>query len=385
MPSPAELADRFAAALFACENDATDSVRHTLQVTSDALCTAARGGTAETKNELIKELTKHLKPDCPMQAFGILANTAGMIVEWDADPGIALPAILDRLPTMFGNVPEMVEKLEKHFGTGNIDEVEPEKIRPIAEASREAYDASREFMALRCAGCAAMTMLARSSALRIEARKRSALVESADEARDDNPYAYYISEVLGMVDGLEVLVVDVSRKLGFRVLLTGVRNNFHFFTLLQGELLSHPTAVGWKGEQAHPLAVAIARSERMIADVPQAEWDAFTGGSGHGFDRAIWTFYQWAAMQPDGSLQRQDQVPPGELPRWVWGETKPTAIWEFEGQRVVLLGPLEVGRTWGVNFFLPVHPGLRSSVTVTGMLSSEEVEHWLARFRTTQR
>ena len=123
----------------------------------------------------------------------------------------------------------------------------------------------------------------------------------------------------------------------------------------------------------------------MIGDLPQAEWDAFTGGKGRGSDHAIWTFYQWAAMQPDGSLQRQNQVPPGQLPRWVWGETKPTAIWELDGHRVMLLGSLEIPRGWDVNFFLPVHPNLSSSVTVTGMLSSEEVEHWLERIRTTQR
>jgi hypothetical protein len=385
MPTAAELADRYAQALLAREAGESDEINHTIQVTQDALAAAVASGTPQFKNDLVRELAKYLTANCPIRAFSIIANTAGMVVELGADEGIALPAILDRLPAMFARVPPMVEQLEKHFGTYNLDPVPPEKWRPVTEKSDEARLAAREFFSLRFAGCAAMTMLSRSPELRIEARQRTELVESANAARDDNPYAYYISEVLGMTDGEELLVIDVPRKLGFRVRLTGVRNNFHLFTLLQGELLNHPTAANWTGPKPHPVAVDVARSARMIEDIPPAEWKAFAGPGGHAYDAAVWTYYEWPAVQPDGALQLQTQVPKGQLPWWVWGEMKPTDIAAFDGQRVVLLGSLEVTRSWGVSFFSPVHPALRSSATVTAVLGTDEVAQWLDRFRTAKR
>ena len=380
MATPAELADRYARALLAREADPTDASNHAIQVSQDALAAAARAGSPGLKNDLTRELARHLTPDCPDRAFGILANTAGMIVEWGADPAIALDPILDRLPGMFAGVPGMVEQLEKHFGTYNLDGVPPEKWRPVAENSEEARLAVRAFLALRFAGCAAMAMLARSPTLRVAARRRADLVETADAARPDNPYAYYVSEVLGMTDETELLVIDVPRRLGFRVRLTGVRNNFHLFTLLQGELLNHPTAAGWTGPKSHPLAVALARAERMADEVPPGEWQDFAGGGQSGGDSAVWGYYQWPALRPDGTFQLQSQVPQGQLPWWVWGEMKPTDIAELAGVRPVLLGPPEVERHWSANFFMPIHPALRSGTAVTAVLTPAEVAGWLDRF-----
>lgn len=379
MTTPAELADRFAAALFARESGNSDAVNRTIDVTQEALGKAGSAGTTQAKNDLVRELAKHLTPAAPPRVFGIIANTAGMIVEWGGDPAIALPRILDRLPALFAGVPDLAEKLERHFGTHNLDQVPMEKWRPIAEASEEARLAARAFFSIRFTCCAAMAMLVRSPELRIAARRRIDLVEAADAARGDSPYAYYLSEVLGMIDGEEITVIDLPRRLGFRVLLTGVRNNFHLFTLLQGELLTHPSAADWPGFRPHPLAVALARGDRPAHEVPPEEWKSFAGESGHGWDRAVWTFYQWPAVQPDGSLQTEADVPRGQLPWWVWGEQKPTDIATFEGRRVVILGPLCVSRSWGANFFMPLHGDLHPSATVTASLSSEEVVNLLAR------
>src|SRR5262245_45518802 len=155
MPTPVEFADRYAAALLARETDTGDAVSRTLQTAEESLATAARNGTPQFRNDLVRELARHLKPDIPSRAFGILANTAGMVVEWGADPGIALAPILDRLPAMLGGTPTLVEQLERHFGTPNIDDVPYEQWRPIAEASEEAKFAVREVMSIRFAGCAA--------------------------------------------------------------------------------------------------------------------------------------------------------------------------------------------------------------------------------------
>src|SRR5271168_3784519 len=110
--SPAELADQFARALRSRETENSDAINHTVQVTYENLCGAARDGTQTVRDDVVRELTKHLTPSYPLRAFGILANTAGMVVEWGANPGIALPAVLDRLPEQFAGVSAMVQTLE---------------------------------------------------------------------------------------------------------------------------------------------------------------------------------------------------------------------------------------------------------------------------------
>ena len=90
MPTAAGFADRYAQALLAREADSSHATGHTIEVAQDSLAAAAEHGTESFRNDLVRALAKHLTPDCPIRAFGLLANTAGIVVEWGADPGLAL-------------------------------------------------------------------------------------------------------------------------------------------------------------------------------------------------------------------------------------------------------------------------------------------------------
>jgi hypothetical protein len=179
-------------------------------------------------------------------------------------------------------------------------------------------------------------------------------MQRCEAARSDNPYAYYLAETLGMIDDERLLVLDLPRKLGFRVHLTAIRNNFHLFTLLQDGLCP----------RANSLPVALAKGERMLSDISPNEWQ------GDENDRAIWTYAPWSALKLDGSLTPM---------QWIWGEGKPTDIPLVEGKRVMLLGPLTTPRSWSVGFFAPLHPALRSAVRIDSVLSAAEFKAWTLR------
>jgi hypothetical protein len=274
--------------------------------------------------------------------FGCLANTCGIFVEYGADPAIPIEPILDRITEQLRRVPEFVGVMQEQLGVEHPNQIADHDWPRLGQEHPDHAWVIGEWYALQFTGCAAMTMLVRNVAARKKARERIDLIQRAESARSDNPYAYYLAELLGMVDGERLLVLDTERKLGFHVHLTAIRNNFHLFTLLQDALLAHSSARAWSGPRGNALAVAVAKSERMLYDISPNEW----GPAGE-VDSALWTYS-------------------------IRGEGKPTEIPLLDGERIVLLGPLETPRSWNCGFFVPLHSDLRSAVVVESVLSDEE-------------
>lgn len=280
--------------------------------------------------------------------FGCLANTCGQIVEFGGDPAIALDPILDRVTQQLARGREFVGMMQQHLHIEHPNQVAEQDWDSLGRAHPDHAWVIGEWFALRFMGVAAMTMLCRNVDARKSARHRIELVQNAEAARSDNPYAFYLAETLGLVDDERLLVLDTQRELGFRVHLTAIRNNFHLFTLLQDALLSHPSARDWTGPCVKPTIVAVAKGERMVSDVSPNEWVA--AGAWHNgqvTDTALWDIS--SAQTPT---------------TWIWGEMKPTEIPEQNGERVIVLRPLETARSWDIAFFTPLHPALRSSVVV---------------------
>jgi hypothetical protein len=386
--SPSELADRFVKLLLerTATNDA-DDVRQRFQKTYEFLESVFQSRSAEERDPVFHALAERLNdPALPDWEFSCVANTCGIAVENGADPGYALPPILDRLVGQLRGAQEMSNKLVELVGTSNLETIPEDRWDELANRSTETALRMRQFLSLGFCGRSAMAMLCRSAAVRDQARRHEQLVLAAVEARPFNPYAHYLAEVLLATDGEDVLVLDLDRNLGFIVRLHAVRSNAHFFTLLQDALLAHPTAAEWTGERAHDVLVQIAKGERMVDTVSAAEWQAtgLINEKGEVFDRAIWQFYQWPALQPDGSLETMEKAHPYH-PWWVWAELYPRDIVELDGMKVVLLTQPEMPRRWAIGFVAPVHPALRSSVEVRSVLRPESVAGWLQRIRETPR
>jgi hypothetical protein len=386
--SPNELADRFVKLLLerTASNDA-DDVRARFQKTYEFLESVFQSRDDAQRNPVFQALAARLHdPDLPIWEFSCLANTCGIAVEHGADPGYCVAPILDRLAGQLRGAKELSEKLTELVGTPNLETIPEDRWEDLANRSPETALRMREFLGIGFNGRAAMTMLCRAADLRERARTHEDLVIAAVEARPFNPYAHFLAEVLLATDDEDVVVLDLDRNLGFIVRLHAVRSNAHFFTLLQDALLAHPTAADWTGDRAHDVLVQIAKGERMVDTVTATEWQAgdLMNEKGEVFDRAIWQFYQWPALQPDGSLETMERAHPYH-PWWVWAELYPRDIVELDGMKVVLLTKPEMPRRWAIGFLAPVHPALRSSVEVRSVMKAESVAGWLKRIRETPR
>ena len=177
--------------------------------------------------------------------------------------------------------------------------------------------------------------------------------------REHNREANFVATTLSFTDEMELLVLHPGEGRGFRVALEAVNTNFHLFTLLQGELIGGGHLPGEPlDEKIQGLATGVIPHEELTSDQERFH------------------FYNWAGLLPDGTLAGQDTQ------TWIWGETHPDEIPEFEGTRVVILGSPVLGmRAWDSNFFANIHDALRSSVSVREELSAEEVAQWIERLR----
>lgn len=382
--SATELARRFVDLMKerTATNDA-DEVRERFQKTYGFVEGIFQSKSAAERDVVLKAFAAELAdPDLPTWEFSCVANTCGIAVEHGSDPGICLGPILDRLTVQLRGAAELHQKLTELIGTPNLESVPEDQWQDLANRSAETATRMREFLGIGFNGRAAMAMLCRSAAERHKAREREDLIAAAVGGRQFNPYAHYLAEVLLASDDDDVIVIDLDRNLGFSVRLTAVRNNAHFFTLLQDALLAHPTANGWAGETASTLLASIAKGERMLDGVTPAEWQASgrMNERGEVYDRAVWQFYQWPALQPDGGLETWEKAQPYH-PWWVWSEMYPRDVVELDGMKIVLLAKPEMPRNWAVGFFAPVHPALRSAVTVRSVLSAESVAKWLERIK----
>ncbi|MBI1832015.1 MAG: hypothetical protein HYR84_11255 [Planctomycetes bacterium] len=341
----------------------------------------ARSTDRATQNAVLHALTAGFSDQQTNWEFGCLANTCGVVVELGGDPAIALDPVLDRITLLFARIPEIVQIMRDRLGVENPNAVAHDDWPNLGRDHPDHAWVIGDWHAIQFLGCAAMAMLCRDVESRQRGRDRIDLAQTAQAAANDNPYAYYVSAVLGMIDDEPLIVLDVPRRLGFRVRLTAVRNDFHLFTLLQDALLAHPTAKDWSGPRVSPLIVAVAKSERMLHDISPNEWSSEPEASAKdASDSAIWTYYSWHALKPDDTLMTmQESV--GQLPFWIWGEGSPMDIPLLDGERVVLLGPLEMPRMWNVGFFSPLHPALRSVVEVEAVLTSEEYGTRIERIR----
>ena len=280
-----------------------------------------------------------------MAKAALLALGCGAIVEHGGDPNIAIDAILARLPAVLRDAARL---------RGGQEGEPPAFFFHGSDSEPDTADAGD---ALEAFCRAAVAMLARSSAARVRARQMAELRDLAEPLTGVHDHAAYLVEMLDVLDDEDVVVIHPEEKLGFRVRLRGVADNFQLHTLLTAALIGDPFD-GWiSGRPVTPRVAAAAR-DRPAPDglVAAARFDLF----------------QWRALQPDGTL------PLGldGSDHWLWPEGRPVDIEAFEGTRVVLLGPPAYPRTWDAARRFEAMP---ADVTVVEKLPRPVVDEWLRR------
>ncbi|MBI4858865.1 MAG: hypothetical protein HY815_01120 [Candidatus Riflebacteria bacterium] len=275
-----------------------------------------------------------------------VAMLCGILVEWGADPTIAVQAILDRLPEQVVQASKVAPRI------GGNDQ----------QLFEEAPEQLKAWKGLPFMLRAAVTMLSRDRGSRQAARQNRPLAEALESLQCAPVEVDFFSRILGLADGVELLVLCPAQARGFRVLLEAVNTNFHLFTLLQDALVGASSAGLLAGAKRYPRVVAVAKNELYV------EEDLY--------DTALWNYHDWTGLQPDGTLGAND------LGSWIWGEMSPLDIPLFDGCRVVLLGPpAPECRSWNSGFFASIHEALRCKVQLLEVLGPGAVDSWLARIR----
>ncbi|MBI3823205.1 MAG: hypothetical protein HY289_11080 [Planctomycetes bacterium] len=304
----------------------------------DLLAQAHKASPAE-RNEVLAALAPLIVSTRDIFQASRLAMLCGVLVEWGADPTIAISAILARLPAQLTLA------------------------APLSEGGDErgwfaqAPDAVKAWKGLRYMIMPAMTMLSLDGNARQSARRNAALVNAISSLAPKHRETNFLDRLFNLTDGEELLVLHPHENQGFRVRLEAIASNFHLFSLLQDALVGDGKLPG-----PHPNRKVIATAK---GEIPHDRIIT---------DAAVWHYANWTALQSDGTLAA------APIDTWVLGEATPRDIPQFEGERLVLLGPPVLNaRGWDSSFFTNLHDALRSKVEVIEVLSADEIALRLKR------
>jgi hypothetical protein len=173
-----------------------------------------------------------------------------------------------------------------------------------------------------------------------------------------HPGGHWLSIMLGVLHEEPILVLEPATGLGIAARISGLADNFQLHTLLMESFPSSGIRAG-------------TRVPRFVAEIargvgPQQAEETVTG---------FWNLYNWQAVQANGELPPADDFTHSSV--WIWNEGCPADIPQFEGQRVVLLGPPSLERSWNA---MRIFESLPASLKIEKNLSSEEVRSWLQKF-----
>lgn len=211
---------------------------------------------------------------------------------------------------------------------------------------------------------AAMTMLSRDEAARRRLRARPEIAVLVDALEKHYETLYYLREVLALVDGRDVLLVDLRNRRGFVLGLTAVQDRmYHFFALAQDALLRHAGPGYLNAEPVDPAAVRYAQNRELSADDHQAAADLL--------DHQLIGFHYPAVRRPPGEAVTGLFFP---------GSAPFDAIPVVAGVPTLFLDERSFHAQWSpANMYPVLHEALASGVSLRE-LPSEDVEAWLAEF-----
>ncbi|MEZ4428871.1 MAG: hypothetical protein R3A51_14435 [Nannocystaceae bacterium] len=278
-----------------------------------------------------------------------LAVLCGSMVERGGPASAIAPALLERARPLLARARELVTL------RGPEDDDAAPDMRDLCLR----YPAQgRALLGAELTALALMTTLCRDKPTRIAARRTPGLAEDLEAIEDDARSAYYVRSLLETVDDLELEVIHVETRRGFRLRVSGVRSSFHLFTLIQGALIGDPAAGLLPGPAPDPEVVAVARGELRYCDASS--------------DTAAWHYAQWTAWTPEG-------LRPGAIDASIWGEASPLQILPLRGVPTMLLAPKVLGaRSWDVSFLGALHDAHRVELEVTARLDEAAVAERLA-------
>ncbi len=305
--------------------------------------------------------------DADPEWAGELAGVCGAFTERGADPEPGADALVAGLPRLLDPVVAFVAECQA-LSTGKDEsavDVHGATVAKRMPAGRRAFDAISGY----CLGTIAH--LARSPAARLRHRGRTDLLAELNAVRRDAGNTGFLWTMLQVLDE-EVVILSPEFKIGWRVRIAGVGDNFQLHALIGGHLVGqiddgkYPGKIGTHGQpEAGP---GVPLSPRVTA----TQMNAPCTGREPGFSSSL-QLWNWTGLQRDATLPSN---PVAAHQHWIWNEGVPADIATFNGVRVVLLGPATLHRGWNGG---RVFPFMEASFKVLEIMPSQVALDWLGR------
>jgi hypothetical protein len=187
--------------------------------------------------------------------------------------------------------------------------------------------------------------LAQRRDIRAALPDRDRLTAACDAIREHMTTADWLHALLLVLDDETLVVLHRPTRLGYRVTISGIGDNFQLQTLLAAALIGKKSRGLIPGKAPSPAEVAAA------SDGPE--------------------------LTPRGGIQARfalaDAYGDG-----IWLEGRPADIPALEGTRVVVLDPPPYPRSWEAG---RTYPQMRPEVTVSEILNDLSSAYWLDKVR----
>ena len=288
----------------------------------------------------------------------VLLLALGALVESGASPELAWPAVAYNLkPTLDGAARFAQACIDKADELGVDEAVRIAGHTLLKKMPKE--HAAWEVVRSRC--LAAVACLARSAKVRHIARaSKDNLIEAAYALEDAVEEVTFFSQILKLIDDVPLLVLHPDSRRGFRLVMNDVTTNLELFVLLLDTLIGDPAKGMLPGTRPNPKAV------RMINDpdfAPKKPPEI----------KVFWNMVGWTGVLPDGTLPDPQS---DAHAHWVWVEGVPAEIPIFEGERVILMQPPVMKRSYEVE---PAFAALSPRMKLKSKVSGAEVDRLVAK------
>ena len=182
------------------------------------------------------------------------------------------------------------------------------------------------------------------------------------------PFTKSIDELFNiykLADEKELIFIYPKKGLGFRVILNGVQNNFHLFTLVQNELAQKAGNILGITAPTNTDSVQIAKGIKKF-DIDRKIPDS-----------SLLNFYNWKAFY-ESDKQKNLYNPKYMLQ----GKMSPHNIPNLEGLKIVIIGDvLSPAQQWDTSEFRPLNQYLNSEAKVMEMLDRSIVVEILRKIQ----
>jgi hypothetical protein len=294
----------------------------------------------------------------PFGMGGDLAQVAGGMVDFGADPAVALPTLVARAAEAMEQAAQFAVQYEAAFGdlpnAGDPEVIESTVERFVRTSPERGVDQQEAYLLVQAwfAGnqwVQPVLYLSQRKDVRVALPERPRLIAAADAVREHIEAAHWLAGLLLVLDDEPLIVLHRETGRGYRLTIGGIGDNFQLHTLLAAALI---------GDESQGLLPGQRPSAAEIAAASDGEELSPAGGI-------------------RGNFNLVDAY--GE---WIWNEGRPADIPKLDEVRVVVLDPAPYQRSWNAG---RAYPLMRPEVTVTGTLPPDEAAHWLGLVKPSQR